>query len=204
MAVASCALLLPMASLVPWRQRSRPDCQRSRVRQVALALCFWSASAPVQAQLAGFSVSVTARDAQVLTRALRFFSPPHTPISCVAVVFAASDPNSRRDAEAVATLFDGSAPGGSRAIAVSSDELPHAGDCAALFAATGAPVDTVMEAARERHVPCVTGSLPMVEAGRCTMWVTSEPRVEIVINHGALVSGGMSLAAAFRMMIREL
>ena len=119
-------------------------------------------------------------------------------------MFAAGDPASRRDAEAIAALFNAGASGAARAVAVPNDVLPQAGDCVAIVAAVGAPVDAVMKAAREQHVPCVTANLPLVEAGRCTMWVRSEPRVEIVINHDALVSGGISLAAAFRMMIREL
>ena len=174
------------------------------VRRGAIAFCCWMALGSARGQNATPSVSATARDAQVLTKALSFFSPSHTPIGCVAVAFAADDASSRRDAEAVAALFDAVSSGAPHAIAVPSDGLAKAGNCAAFFAASGAPVDVVMRAAQERHVPCMTGSLPLVEAGRCTMWVTSEPRVEIVVNHGALTSAGLSLAAAFRMMIREL
>lgn len=145
---------------------------------------------------------MTGRDAQVLTRALSFFSPSHGAAACVAVAFAPGDPGSRADAEATAALFAG-LPGAPCARTFPADGLHGAEWCAAIIAAQGASVDDVMAAARAQHIPCVTAGLPLVEAGRCTMWVHADPRVEIVVSHAAVVSAGISLAAAFRMMIRE-
>ena len=148
------------------------------------------------------AATMTGRDAQVLTRALSFFSPPRGPAACVAVAFAPGDPGSRADAEAMAALFAG-LPGAPYARTFPADGLHGTEGCAAIIAAQGAPVDDVMVAARTQHIPCVTAGLSLVEAGRCTMWVHADPRVEIVVSHAALVSAGISLAAAFRMMIRE-
>lgn len=156
----------------------------------------------VLAQPAAFAASMTGRDAQVLMRALSFFSPPRGPAACVAVAFAPGDSGSRADAEAMVALFAG-LPGAPCARTFPTDGLHGTEGSAAIIAAQGAPVDDVMAAARTQHIPCVTTGLALVEAGRCTMWVHADPRVEIVVNHASLVSAGISLAAAFRMMIRE-
>ncbi len=78
----------------------------------------------------------------------------------------------------------------------SAAALAGAGSPAALIAAVGAPMATVMAAARLGRITCITAALDQVEAGHCTMWVQSEPRVEIVINQAAARSCDLGFAAA--------
>jgi hypothetical protein len=167
---------------------------------VAISIC----ASPVLAEPAP---SMTGRDVQVVARALGFLQPPPSNDAWVAVVFAHGDTASRQDAERVAALFGTGLRAGHAVLSarsVSADALAGAGNPAALIAAAGAPVGVVMAAARLTHIICITAALDQVEAGHCTMWVRSEPRVEIVINQAAARSCDLAFAAAFRMMVREL
>ncbi len=195
-------MTLPRSPVAGVRRQALQDPQ-VRAGQSGSALCVLVVFIGILlAQPAASAASMTGRDAQVLTRALSFFSPPRGAAACVAVAFAPGDSGSRADAEAMAALFAG-LPGAPCARTLPTDGLRGTECCAAIVAAQGASVDDVMAAARAQHIPCVTAGLPLVEAGRCTMWVHADPRVEIVVSHAALVSAGISLAAAFRMMIRE-
>ena len=151
--------------------------------------------------------SMTGRDVQVVARALGFLQPPPSGDAWVAVVFSSDSTASRHDAERIAALFgDGVRIGSAmlRARPVGADAMARAGGPSALIAAAGAPMDIVMAAARSGRVACITAAREQVEAGQCTIWVRSEPRVEIVVNQAAARSCGLDFAAAFRMMVREI
>lgn len=156
--------------------------------------------------LAQQEASLSRRDVQVLARALGFLHPPPAGEAWIAVVFAPGDAASRQDAERIAALFgEGLRAEGAvlRARAVPANALP-AGGHAALIAAVGAPGEALMAAARAQRIACITAALEQVEAGRCTLWIRSEPRVQIAISRAAAQASGLGLAAAFRMMVREL
>ena len=162
---------------------------------------------PAPAAASQTTPSMTGRDVQVVARALGFLQPPPQNDAWVAIVFAPSDPASRQDAERIAALFGTGMRAGHAVLSarpVSADALAGAGSPAALIAAVGAPMATVMAAARLGRITCITAALDQVEAGHCTMWVRSEPRVEIVINQAAARSCELGFAAAFRMMVREI
>ena len=151
--------------------------------------------------------SMTGRDVQVVARALGFLQPPPAGDTWIAVVFSPDNPASRHDAERIAALFgDGVPIGGAtlHARPVGADALARAGGPSALIAAAGAPMDIVMAAARSGRIACITAAREQVEAGRCTIWVRSEPRVVIVVNQAVARSCGLDFAAAFRMMVREI
>ena len=150
---------------------------------------------------------MTGRDVQVVARALGFLQPPPSGDTWIAVVFSPDSAPSRQDAERIAALFgDGMRIGGAtlRARPIGADALTGASAPSALIAAAGAPMDIVMAAARLGHIACITAVREQVEAGRCTIWIRSEPRVEIVVNQAAARSCGLDFAAAFRMMVREI
>jgi len=151
------------------------------------------------------AASLSAKDLQVLGRALAFLQPPPGAGS-IAVVFAHDDAASRRDAEAiVALLGDGLRSGGSllRPMLRDSQSLA-AGDFSVLVVAQGANGEAILAASRATHALCVTGDLAAVQAGLCTMAIWSEPRVEVVISHAAAVAAGIEFVAAFRLMVREI
>jgi len=151
------------------------------------------------------AASLSAKDVQVLGRALAFLQPPLGGGS-IAVVFAHNDAASRRDAEEiVALLGDGLRSGGGmlRPMLRDSQSL-DAGGFSVLVAAQGANGEAILAASRANHALCVTGDLAAVQAGVCTMAIRSEPRVEVVINHAAAAVAGIEFAAAFRLMVREI
>lgn len=150
--------------------------------------------------------SLSQRDVQVVARALGFLQPPPAGDALVAVVFAPGDAAGRQDAERIAALFGAGVRVDAamlRARPVPADAL-RAGGYAALIAAVGAPGDALMAAARAQRIACVTSAIEQVEAGHCTLWVRSEPRVQIVVSRAATQASGLGLAAAFRMMVREI
>ena len=184
-----------------------------RIHRAARTVAAFAATSVLMAAAAGSALSqqtaasMTGRDVQVMARALGFMRPTPTGEAWVAVLFAPGDPASRQDADRLTVLFgDGVRTSGAvlRARPISADALSSdARGYAALFLASGAPADAALAAARVRHIACVTAALELVEAGRCTVWVRSDPRVEIVVSHAAAQSCGIEIAAAFRMMIRE-
>lgn len=158
------------------------------------------------AALAQQEPSLSRRDVQVVVRALGFLLPPPAGEVWIAVVFAPGDAASRRDAERIAALFgEGLRTDGAvlRARPTPADAL-HPGGHAALIAAAGAPGGALMAAARAQRIACVTSTLEQVEAGHCTLWIRSEPRVQIVVSRAAIQASGLGLAAAFRLMVREI
>ena len=174
---------------------------------IAVALAVGASCADAQPTPTPFTASMTGRDVQVVARALGFLQPPPSNDAWVAIVFAPSDAASRQDAERIAALFGTGMRAGHAVLSarpVSADALAGAGSPAALIAAVGAPMATVMAAARLGRITCITAALDQVEAGHCIMWVRSEPKVEIVINQAAARSCDLGFAAAFRMMVREI
>lgn len=171
------------------------------------ATCALGVSAGLQnCAMAEPAPSFSERDVQIVARALGFVHPPPSGEGWVAVVFAPGDAAGRRDAERIAALFgEGLRTGGAllRAHPVSADALASGGH-AALIAAAGAPGDALMAAARSQRIPCITSVIEQVEAGRCMFWVRSLPRVEILVSRAATQASGLGLAAAFRMMVREI
>jgi hypothetical protein len=151
------------------------------------------------------AASLSAKEMQVLGRALAFLQPPLGGGS-VAVVFAHDDTASQRDAAAiVALLGDGLRFGGSvlRPVLRDSQSLADGG-FSVLIAAAGASGEAVLAASRANHALCVTGDLTAVQAGVCTMAIRSEPRVEVVISHAAAAAAGLEFVAAFQLMVREI
>jgi len=52
-------------------------------------------------------------------------------------------------------------------------------------------------------VACLTTDLAQVRGGACAIGIRSGPRVEILVNHAAAESSGVSFSTAFRMLITE-
>ena len=167
---------------------------------VALALIVASLAARPAA-----AASLSAAELQTIARSLAFLQPPPGG-GAVAIVYGGADPASRRDAEAIA---DEIGPG----LRVGGAQLPPrlveagalaGGGFAVAIAAAGGNGPALGAAVRAAHILCVTSDLKAVQAGFCTMAVSTEVRVQIVLNHAAAEQSGVNFVAAFRMMIREM
>jgi hypothetical protein len=156
------------------------------------------AAAPGQAD------SLSAKDVQIVAKALGFLDPP-PPGGMVAVVYAGAAGKS--DAEVIVAAFGGgvrSGAGTANAKAVDSAALGDGSGYIAIIVAAGTPGDAAMAAAKQHHIPCITGSAALIQGGTCVMSVRSEPKVDITVNHAAAQAAGVSFASAFRMLIHEI
>ncbi len=151
------------------------------------------------------AASLSVQELLTIGRALAFMQPPPTGGS-VAVVYNAADPGSRQDAEAIVSEIG-------RGLDVRGARLPArpveagalaGGGYAVAIAAAGANGAALGAAVQAAHILCVTAELPAVQAGFCTMAISTDLRVQIVLNHAAAAESGVSFVAAFRMMIHEI
>ena len=167
-----------------------------------MALCL----AIVTPSTAAWAGSLSAKDVQIITKVLGFLDPP-TVDGVVAVAYASGDAASRADAMEVAAAFGSGIKAGNSTVhaeAVEAALLASGRRYVAVIAATGAPGDQIMSVVRTLRIPCITGDIAQVQAGRCVMAVHSDPRVDIVLNHELAVSAGIGFATAFRMLVHEI
>jgi hypothetical protein len=154
----------------------------------------------------GHAASLPPLELQILAKALVFLQPPLSGEAVVAIVYAAGNPDSRRDADALAAEFGSSFRVGEATLTpmvVASNALA-ASRFNLVISAAGASSERVIEAARAQHALCVTADLAAVRAGTCTMAIQSFGRVEIYINREATNGAGLTFATAFRIMVHEL
>jgi hypothetical protein len=154
----------------------------------------------------GRAASFAAADLQVLGRAIAFMQPPPASDAVIAIAYAPGSVDSKRDADAIAALIgDGLKAGRAvlRAKVVDINAL-DAGGFRVVIAAAGANGARLNAAARTMRALCVTTDVEAVRSGLCAMAITSEPRVQIIVNHAVSAAEGVEFVAAFRMMIQEL
>jgi hypothetical protein len=152
------------------------------------------------------SVSFTAKDLQVLGRAVAFMQPPPLQDSVIAIAYVAGNAASRQDAEAIAALIGSGLQAGRvvlRPKLIDIGSVNTAG-VPVVIAADGANGARLSAATRASGTLCVTTETEAVRSGLCAMAIITEPRVEILVNHAASAAAGIEFAAAFRMMIREI
>jgi hypothetical protein len=158
------------------------------------------------AAVPGRAASLPPSDIQILGKALGFLEPPLAGDSVVAIVYQADNPDSQRDAEAMAAEIGGALHIGGAVLTprlVASTALAGS-QFALMITALGAASAAVVEAARTQHALCVTADLAAVQAGTCTMAIQSDRRVEIFLNREAASRAGLTFATAFRIMVHEL
>ncbi len=155
---------------------------------------------------AAWAASFGAKDLQVLGRAIAFMQPSPAPDAIIAIAYVAGNAESKRDADAIAALIGGGLPTGHGTLRPRVVDIGglSGGGFAVVIAALGANGPQLSAAAKASRALCVTTETDAVRDGVCAMAITTEPRVEIVVNHAAVVAAGIDFAAAFRMMIREM
>ena len=195
---------MPVTEWVFSRVSRKPRQKRESVLSLWLlgwlTICAWAL--PLSAEAASFS----AKDLQVLGRVVGFMLPPPSADAIVAIAYTPGNAASRQDAESIAALLGGELRTGKAMLRVRLMEANAlgAGGFAVVIAAAGANGPQLGASARAARALCVTTDIEAVRAGFCTMAITSEPRIDIVVNHAVSAATGIGFAAAFRMMIREL
>ncbi|MBI0539461.1 DUF4154 domain-containing protein, partial [Roseomonas sp. KE2513] len=158
---------------------------------------------PSQSALA----EATARDLQVLARALAFVEGAPRGAAEVGIVYSQQSAQGRAEAERVAGAFGEGLRAGSltlRPRLVTVETAGQAGTAALLLTGSAVPhAALVARAIAGRSVLTVTTDRELIETGAVVMTVRTEPRVEILVSRTAAQAAGVTFVSAFRMMIQE-
>lgn len=149
----------------------------------------------------------SAKDTQVIVKAIGFLSTKPTGQVPVAVVYDNSAPASRQDAEAIKTQLDGiSGAVQPSAKIIPVDQLSAFSGAAAIIAAGSSPAsfDAAAKAVHGRKILTVSTDPTCARSGKCVLAVKSEPKVEILLNSSAAQDAGVEFTPTFRMMISEI
>jgi hypothetical protein len=151
---------------------------------------------------------VTAKDIQVMARALGFAEKAPTGEIRFGIVYAPGNAASVKQAETVQKLLGDGLKAGNlvlKPVLVNIDEAAAA-DVGAFLLIEGMGADGAKLAAvtKSKQKPCLTIDIPQVQSGSCAMGIKSEPKVEILVNKAAADASGVTFGASFRMMITEL
>ncbi len=158
----------------------------------------------IQPARAAFST----KDGQILGRTLAFVGDGMTGTATLGIVFVPNDPLSRREAEQIqAVIGTGLNAGRIRLCAslVAVDQLAAVVDVKALYVTSGlaSNMKAVSDTASRLHIPTVSIDMACVQSGNCVVGFSSQPTVQIVIDHAAAERAGMHFLQAFRMLVRE-
>ncbi len=148
----------------------------------------------------------SAKDAQVAARALAFMENGPTGGVVMGVVFDPAKPGSVAEKNAIMAALGGGYNAGTVTIAPKAVEADSAADAGlkVLFLTHGVGYGAVGGAAKAKHIITIGSDPACVASGACVMGVTTEPAVQITVNHNAAAAVGATFKAAFRMLIREI
>ena len=148
-----------------------------------------------------------AKDLQVAARALTFLEDGPTGSAVLGVVFDPSKPASVAEKNAVMAAIGGGFHAGALTVTgkpVEASAVGGVSGVAALFVTTGIGYAPVGAAAKGKKIITIGSDAACATSGACTMSVSADPKVEIVVNRAAAAAVGAVFKAAFRMMIREV
>lgn len=151
----------------------------------------------------------TPRDGQIIARALSFSEATPGGALELGIAYAPDRPTSLRQAQSLlAAIGDGLAAGKVTLTArlIPVDQLAGATGIAGIFVTSdlGPQLDVVIAAARQLHVPTISTEMACVRAARCILGFSSQPTVQIILNHEAANQAGVHFTQAFRMLVSEL
>lgn len=145
-----------------------------------------------------------ARDIQATARVLTFLDNAASGRVVIGVVFDAAKPESVSEKNAImAALGGGYAVGGLTLVGKPMDPGAIAG-VRFVFVTHAAGYAAVGAEARAKHVVAVGSDFACVQSAACAIGVSTDPTVQIVVNHRAMAAAGAAFKAAFRMMIHEI
>lgn len=155
----------------------------------------------------GLAHADPAKDLQVAGRALTFLENGPTGRGVLGVVFDPSKPASVAEKNAVMAAIGGGYAAGALTLVgkpVEASDIAGVTGVSAFFVTGGVNYAAVGAVARARKIVTIGSAPACVNIGACVMGVTTEPKVEIVVNRSAAAAVGVAFKAAFRMMIKEI
>jgi hypothetical protein len=157
--------------------------------------------------VAGSAHADSAKDLQVAGRALTFLENGPTGRAVLGVVFDPAKPASVAEKNAVMAAIGGGYSAGALTLtgkAVEAGDVAGAAGVNALFITGGVNYANVGAVAKARKLVTIGSGPACVSSGACVMGVTTDPKVEIIVNRSAAAAVGVAFKAAFRMMIKEI
>ncbi len=148
------------------------------------------------------------KDGQILGRTLGYIGEATTGTAIVGIAFAPADPVSRREAELVLSVI-GEVPSSGRlhlqGRLITVAQLAGVTDINAIYVTGGLAqgMNEISAAARRLHVPTIAANLTCVQSGGCAVGFSSEPTVQILVDHQTTEKAGVHFRQAFLMLVRE-
>ncbi len=152
--------------------------------------------------------AVTQTDVLVAARALSFLQNPPSGEVRVGIVYSPDDPRSVQEADQLQQILVGGLKVGNLTMTpfkVKVDELVSTNvQLLWLTADIGRGGERVTDATKAKQIPCITVDIAAVHNGACVMGVSSQPRVQIIVNRAAAAKSNMLFATVFRMLVTEI
>lgn len=149
----------------------------------------------------------TAKDGQILGRAMGYVGDGRTGPIVVGVVVVPGSTTSQHEAELVqAIIGDGLSAGRVRLQArlVPIDRLSTVNAIDALYVTSASAAEPqLLLAAQRLRIPAVSTDMGCVEREQCSIGFTSDPTVQIVISRAVTGWTGIHFMQAFRMLVTE-
>lgn len=155
------------------------------------------------------NAEVTEKDFQVIARALGFMTNGPKGTVDIAIVHAPEVPASMAEAQAAQTLLGEGLQAGAltlRPVMVPASDLGKLTGVGAIFVTPGmdGQQDAIFAASQTSGTIIISTDRACVEAGKCTMFVATAAKVEILVNKAAAAAANVSFDSAFKMMIKEI
>lgn len=158
--------------------------------------------------LAGLSPTVVlaspAKNIQVAGRILTFLENGPTGRTIIGVVFDPANPGSVAEKNTIMAAIGDGYSAGAVTLVGKPIEAGADGRAKVLFVTRGVDYAAVGSDARAKHIITIGSDPACVQSGACVVGVSTDPTVEIIVNHRAAAAVGASFKAAFRMMIQEI
>ena len=151
----------------------------------------------------------TPRDGQIIARTLSFTEASVGGTLEIGIAYAPDHPISVRQAESLKAAIGESLAAGKvtlKARLIPVGQLGSTTNIAGIFVTgdLGPHLDDVVLAAQRLHVPTISTEMACVRTAHCILGFSTQPTVEIVLNHEAANNAGVHFTQAFRMLVREL
>ena len=152
----------------------------------------------------GVASADPAKNIQVAGRVLTFLENGPAGRTLIGIVFDPANPGSVAEKNAIMAAIGGGYSAGGVTI-VGKPMLAGAdGGAKVLFVTRGVNYAAVASDARAKHIITIGSDPACVREGDCVIGISTDPTVQIVVNHTAAAAVGASFRAAFRMMIQEI
>jgi hypothetical protein len=145
-----------------------------------------------------------AKNIQVAGRVLSFLENGPTGRTVIGVVFDPANPGSVAEKNAIMAAIGGGYTAGAVTIIGKPMQAGADGGVKVLFVTRGVDYAAVGSDARAKHIITIGSDSACVQGGNCVIGISTDPTVQIVVNHKAAAAMGASFRAAFRMMIQEI